>query len=246
MGKIISGSADPDLPGPYPVMPDKKPVILPPAKPPLFFNDHQYGLVAALAALIVPTDKDPGATEAGVADYIDRLAAGSEKKQKQYNVGLDWIDNASKIQYDKDFLNLTVREQIELLIAIDKEEAKLYRPVSGLIDRINRKTDEIWSELFGFGSSAMFFKEIRKDVFYGYYSNPIGWKVAGFYGPPQPVGYPDYSKPPSPDNYINTIRPINNKICQNCHFDQLEKKGHKAHNTCLDCHEPHFQLQGGL
>jgi hypothetical protein len=245
-GKILSGPADPDLPHPYPVMPDKKPVIPAPAKPPVFFNDHQYSLVAALAALIVPADEGPGAVEAGAAGYIDRMVFESEKKQKEYAEGLEWIEETSQKQYGKNFLDLTVKEQIDLLIAIDEAETKINRRVSKLIDRINRKIDELWSDVFGVGNSNGFFKIIRTDVFYGYYSNPISWKVVGFYGPPQPAGYPDYSKPPSSDNYISTIRPVNNKICQNCHFDQLEKKGHKAHNNCRDCHEPHFPLQGGL
>ena len=218
-GKIISEFADSDMPHPYPVMPDKKPVILPPAKPPLFFNEHQYSLVATLAALIVPTDKDPGATEAGAADYIDRMVSESEEKQKQYAKGLDWIDNAAKKQYGNNFLELSVKEQIELLTIIDEEEKKKYRQVQNYFDRVNRKIDELWIDGFGLGNSNRFFHIVCEDVFYGYYSNPISWKVVGYYGPPQPVGYPDYAEPPSSEKYINTIRPIKNNMCQNCHFD---------------------------
>jgi hypothetical protein len=201
-GKIISGSADPDLPHPYPVMPDKKPVIPASAKPPLFFNDHQYRLVASLASLIVPTDKDPGATEAGAADYIDKMVSYSEIKQKQYAKGLEWIEDVSKKQYGKYFIDLTVEEQIDLLIAIDEADIKRNIPVSGLIGRIDRKIHTLWDEVFGVGDSSRFFKTIREDVFFGYYSNPISWKVIGYFGPPQPVGYPDYAEPPSSDNYI--------------------------------------------
>ena len=93
--------------------------------------------------------------------------------------------------------------------------------------------------------SSGFFKIIREDVFYGYYSNPISWKVIGYFGPPQPVGYPDYAERPSPDNYISDVRQMNNKICQNCHFNQLQKDTHKDHINCMNCHEPHFPLKGG-
>jgi hypothetical protein len=40
---------------------------------PLFFNEKEYAIVRAACARLIPTDEDPGATEAGVVDYIDGL-----------------------------------------------------------------------------------------------------------------------------------------------------------------------------
>lgn len=241
--KIIRDSSGTVLPNPYPVMPDKKEFIPAVEGKLLFFNVHQYNMVAALAALIVPADDSPGALDAGVPVYIDRLVAGSENIQKRYAKGLDWIDHASNLQFGKDFLNLSVKEQIELLIVIDETETNINRPVSRIIERIDRKIDELWNDVFGVGNSNDFFKIIRTDVFYGYYSNPISWPVAGYYGPPQPVGYLDYAEPPSSEKYISTIRQIKNTNCQNCHFEQIEKKDHKDQHDCLDCHEIHFPFQ---
>ncbi|RJQ42905.1 MAG: gluconate 2-dehydrogenase subunit 3 family protein [Nitrospiraceae bacterium] len=240
VGKIIYRNSNKDLPNPFPLTTDKKPVISSLDPRPLFFNDHQYNLVAALAALIVPTDDDPGAAEAGVAAYIDRMVAGSEEKKKKYIIGLGGIDNASRKQYGKDYLNLTAREQMEILIAIDE----MTRPVSSLPDRVKRKIKLLWNDLSGKVDNSEFFKIIRADVFLGYYSNPIIWKMLGYYGPPQPVGYMDYFETPSSNNYMDTIRPLSNKVCQNCHFDQLEKNDHKEHVNCMGCHEPHFPLKG--
>ena len=36
-----------------------------------FFDEYQYAIVQAACARLIPTDQDPGATEAGVVDYID-------------------------------------------------------------------------------------------------------------------------------------------------------------------------------
>jgi len=36
-----------------------------------FFDEDQYAIVQAACARLIPTDQDPGATEAGVVDYID-------------------------------------------------------------------------------------------------------------------------------------------------------------------------------
>lgn len=156
---------------------------------------------------------------------------------------MEGIEEISRKQYGKYFLDLTVKEQIEILVAIDKAQARFNRPVSGLIDRINRKFDKIWDELFGIGKVPNFFSAIRDDVVYGYYSNPVSWKVIGYFGPPQLFGYPDYAEPPLSDNYIDKIRPINNKACQNCHFDQFKKKNHKGQSNCMGCHPIHVPFR---
>jgi len=241
--KISSEAKVPALPNPYPVLPDKKPEIALPSSPPLFLNDHQYLLVAAIAALIIPTDEDPGANEAGVADYIDRLVAESEKDQKRYIKGLKWIDNVSRDWHNKDFVALTVKEQVALLIAIDESESKIYRPVSGLLERINCTINASLSKLFGVGLSEKFFDKIRTDVFYGYYSSPISWKSVGYYGPPQPVGYLDHATAPSPEYYIDIVRPVDNDTCQHCHFDVMEKHENKEQDECMECHEPHSPIK---
>jgi len=69
------------LSDPYPLSPQQQPAMPRRSSEPQFFNDHQYALVAVLAALIIPTDEDPGATEAGVVNCIDRIAPESEQKQ---------------------------------------------------------------------------------------------------------------------------------------------------------------------
>lgn len=244
-GRIIAIPPDMGLPNPYPVVPDQKPAIPSPSSSTRFFNERQYALVATLAALIVPTDEDPGATEAGVVDYIDRLVAQSESKQTTYVEGLDWLDELSQKEYDKDFLSLGVREQIDLLRSIDEATAMRNRSISSFLERVDRKMDKTWDDLFGVGHvPRLFRKEIRTDVFYGYYSNPISWKVVGYYGPPQPVGYPDYAEPPSAANYTGTVRPIEDETCQSCHFDQTMKESHTNLTECTTCHTSHISSEG--
>lgn len=40
---------------------------------PVYFSDAEYATVTAACARLIPSDEDPGAIEAGVADYIDGL-----------------------------------------------------------------------------------------------------------------------------------------------------------------------------
>src|SRR3546814_3014319 len=43
---------------------------------PRFFTDEQRAVVAAMMARIIPTDENPGATEAGTIDFVDRYLSG--------------------------------------------------------------------------------------------------------------------------------------------------------------------------
>jgi len=240
-GTIMVSTPDMGLADPYPELPDRKPDIPPYNKKVLFFNEHQYALVATLAALIVPTDDDPGDTETGVADYIDTLIARSEKKQTIYTKGLKWLDEFSLARYgsSKDYLNLSLKEQIDLLRLIDETQSMYYRSVSDFWQRVDRKIDQIWSDMFGVGRNSKFFKIIRQDVLNGYYSHPASWKGVGYFGPPQPNGYPDFASPPSPANYTGTIRPIDNISCKICHKDGKHPRGGFIDHTCTTCHRPH-------
>jgi gluconate 2-dehydrogenase gamma chain len=244
--RIIAIPPDTGLPDPYPVVPPREPVIPSPSGSTRFFNDHQYALVATLAALIVPTDEDPGATEAGAVEYVDELVAESEGKQAAYAEGLAWLDEYSQEKYDGDFLSLGVGEQIDLLRSAYEADAVRNRSVSGFLEQVDRKIDKIWDDLVGVGDvPKLFLRYLRRDVLYGYYSNPVSWNVVGYYGPPQPVGYPDYAEPPSASADIDRVRPVEDETCQSCHFDQTMKEGHVDSTECTACHTPHISSEGG-
>ena len=240
-GNIIVSPPDMDLPDPYPEMPAKKPVIAPYNNKALFFDEHQYALVATLAALIIPTDDDPGATEAGVVDYIDSHVAGSPRKQAVYGRGLKWLDEFSQDRYGsgKEFLSLSLEEQIELLSLMNESSLMRGRPVSGFAQRVDRKIDKIWDDIVGIGENSKFFKVIRGDVIDGYFSNPVSWQVAGYFGPPQPVGYLNFANPPSSANYTGSTRLIGNTTCLKCHREGRHPRGGLINHTCTACHRPH-------
>ena len=42
----------------------------------LFFDEHQWATVEAAMARIIPTDDQPGAREAGTAEFLDRYLSG--------------------------------------------------------------------------------------------------------------------------------------------------------------------------
>jgi hypothetical protein len=240
VGGFVGSPSDMKLPDPYPELPDWKPAIPAYNDQALFFDKHQYALVATLAAIIIPSDDDPGATEACVVDSIDRDIAGSEKRQAVYTLGLKWLDDFSQEEYATDFLTLDLKEQINFLRRMEESTAMRRRPASGFMQRVDRKIDTIWDDQFGIGKNSAFFKTIQKDVIVAFYSSPVSWQAIGYFGPPQPVGYLDFSQPPSSTNYTGSVRQVRNESCLICHDEgKKHPRGKLINHTCNTCHRPH-------
>ena len=222
------------LPGVFPETADQKPAIPPYNAEARFLDQHQYAVVATLAALIIPTDDEPGATEAGVVDYIDQITADSKKKQGVYSKGLTWLDAFCKSKYGGTFLNIDLKDQMDLLhLAFDHGGS------SSFLKRAGNKMIRIWQGLTGTRINGRFLNEVRKDVVDGFYANPISWQYVGYFGPPHPVGYLAFSEPPSSAHYINSVRMVNNTSCNTCHEIGEHPRGGFIDHTCMACHRPH-------
>jgi len=123
-----------------------------------FFSPEQAANVEAIAAQIIPTTDTPGAREARVVYFIDRVLVTLDKpSQPKYVEGLK--DLHSKVQGlfpgAGEFSSLTSDQQIRVLTAIEKTE---------------------------------FFEYVRYHTIVGFLANPeyggnykeTGWKVIGF------------------------------------------------------------------
>ncbi len=180
-------------------LPGQKEIWPPPGKGHKALSDHEYAMVEAAAAIIVPRDDAPGAEDVGVADYIDRMLAQYPVQQERYHRGLAWLNRKSKRQFHgRDFASLPEEERLALLQEVDEAYHNRFRPVSSLFDRVVRKLGNVYDDIFGWGSEVTFFNILKDDVFEAFYTSPQAWKMLGYDGPPQPWGYPDYQKcPPS-------------------------------------------------
>ncbi len=170
-----------------------------------FFDSHQGATVALIASLIIPTDKDPGADEAGVVYYIDNLVGSGEEKREAYTKGIEWIDGFSRRKFgaENSFLRLKREEQLDILnqmenrLGILDEFSQAPEDKANLIVfRIRRKLNTYLLKLSDAPDVdlAKFFRTMKYDVFDGFYSNPISWPMLNYEGPPQYSGYPDYGK----------------------------------------------------
>lgn len=81
------------------------------------FSDRQRAILAAATARILPSDETAGATETGVAAYIERALDNRWYLDARSLVceGLDFLDELSQQENANDFLQCGAREQDEIL-----------------------------------------------------------------------------------------------------------------------------------
>ena len=179
---------------------------------PLFFTDKEYAIVQAACARLIPTDEDPGATEAGVVDYIDGFLGAFEVDPPRIWAGgafsgrfggnarfaefhrLSWLDE------------LAWRTRIEGSLGLPEREFN--GPVVGLQQRYREGTSGLgadFAEVTGEEQDARLEanREFRTLLYEhaceGMYAPPeyggnrglVGWRNIGFDGDVQPRGYSD-------------------------------------------------------
>jgi len=81
-----------------------------------FFTDEEARTVEAICEQLIPADRDPGARDAGVVNYIDiQLTRHFKKHQNTYRRGIAGVDTASRKKFGKRFVELPADSQIEVL-----------------------------------------------------------------------------------------------------------------------------------
>lgn len=100
-------------------------------------NPHQYSTVKTMAEMIIPRTDTPGATDVGVADFIDLLLTEwfDDADRARFLSGLADVDSRSRTRFGKDFAECSVPQQSDILTALGKEmaeeEKKNTRPSRG-------------------------------------------------------------------------------------------------------------------
>jgi hypothetical protein len=134
---------------------------------PQFFSPSQYGTVELLAELILPAvptteatspKPQPGAREAGVAEFIDFMVFSDATLQTPFRDGLQWLDRASAPAAD--FVSLTAIQQ------------------NALLERLAYKAKQQESEKAG----QQFFLLFRKYTVMGLYTTRAGLESLDYPG----------------------------------------------------------------
>ena len=132
------------------------------------FNAHQQSTLEAATGRIIPADRDLGAIEAGVIDYIENALAGYDAEHAPLYVdGIQELDRLAQEKFSAaGFVNLCPEDQDQILATLEKQRSP-------------------------------FFSLLLEHTMQGFYGDPrhggnrdrVGWKMIGFPGPSRPEGY---------------------------------------------------------
>lgn len=132
------------------------------------FNSHQRATIEAATARIIPADRDPGALEAGVINYIENALSHYDAEQAPlYLEGTADLDRLARERFGaENFRSAQPEQQDQILALLEK------------------------------GRSS-FFSLLVEHTMQGFYGDPrhggnrdrAGWKLIGFPGPSFPKGY---------------------------------------------------------
>ena len=179
---------------------------------PVFFSDAEYAVIRAICARVIPTDQDPGATEAGVVDYIDTfLGAFSFDPPRIWAGGPFSGRRGGEASFGR-FVPLTPHQELAWRTRIEGSrgmpEREFNGPVTGLQERYRDGLEALGADFAGLGpeeqderlrAHAEFTQLVYEHACEGMYGAPeyggnrdlVGWGYIGFEGDAQPTGYTD-------------------------------------------------------
>lgn len=131
-----------------------------PAQPyaPQFFKPDEFPTVELLTEMIIPTDDQPGAKEARMADYIDFVvfSAGEFRPslQREWSEGLAWLEQESKRRHGAPFRELSAGDRERLMTDMSLPER----------DRSANASDPGFS----------FYRLVKEMTVEGFYTSRVG------------------------------------------------------------------------
>ena len=139
---------------------------------PLFFTSKEYAMVEVLAELVLPAthhsvvnnqglaslERQAGASDAGVAEFVDFMVATDAKQHAPFREGLAWMDRAAAPE--SQFIGLPAVAQ------------------NALLERLAYKAKQRSDEQAG----QQFFRLFRRYVVMGFYTTELGLKSLDYPG----------------------------------------------------------------
>ncbi len=113
-------------------------------------NPHQYATVKTMAELIIPRTDTPGATDVGVAEFIDVILTEwyDDAQRTQFLSGLADVDSRSRARCGKDFADCSSVQQGDVLVALGKNMVEEEKAKTTQSRRRRRATSENFYALF--------------------------------------------------------------------------------------------------
>jgi hypothetical protein len=90
-----------------------------------FLTIDEAKVLEAVCEQIIPADKDPGAKEANVVNFIDKqLVKYYKKHQNTYRTGIAGVEETSKIEFNQSFVQITFEQQYQIMLLLESGKAK--------------------------------------------------------------------------------------------------------------------------
>ena len=130
----------------------------------------QHAVVERIVDLLVPRDATPGALDLGLQHGVMAWVQADSTRTQAVAATVRDLDSAARSSHGGGFMALDAARQIELLQALSQATR---------------------TRIGGYG-----FVLLREETMASYYARPEAWPSLGFAGPPQPLGFLDYTEPP--------------------------------------------------
>jgi hypothetical protein len=126
-----------------------------------FLTEHELKMITVLSDIIIPADKFSGsASQAGVTGFIEFIVKDKPEFKTPMRGGLRWLDSNSIKRFGKDFISITIKQQLEIVDDIAYP---------------NKAKPE-------FSQGVSFFSLMRNLTATGFYSSEMGHKDMGYVG----------------------------------------------------------------
>lgn len=121
---------------------------------------------------LIPADETPSGTALGVHVKLAKVADGQPDYRRLLDLGLAWLDREARARFGRGFAQLSEGEREQVV------GAAAQAPYDAL--------------------PRVFFERTRADAYFHYYGRRESWRgIRGYRGPPQPLGFVDFTKPPA-------------------------------------------------
>jgi len=120
----------------------------PAAYKPQFFKPDAFKTVELLTEMILPTDDEPGAKEARVAEYIDFIVFSAREfaasLQREWTEGLDWLERESQKRFGTAFRMASEADRVKLLteMSLPEHDASAHHEGYGFFRLVKETTVE--------------------------------------------------------------------------------------------------------
>ena len=135
----------------------------PPPHTPSLLTPPRARAMAALAEVIVPETDTPGASRAGVTEFVAALVDGwlDDDDRDLFLAGLDTVDPAARERFGADFADCAAEQQSEYVGELDAE-----------VTRLRDDPDA--------SASDHFFHHVKRFTITAYFTSKVGLEALGY------------------------------------------------------------------